>query len=512
MRIEIRLYRNGIRTRGRIGICSGFTAGDFTDIPEGVYDAPEGEQCWCYLAEADGCIPVCGNIVPEKNDDPAEVIYCDVDMPEKKKGGFQSGKLRLWTGQLEALADRRDCVQPDELLGERKIYLDTPSVSSAEKNHVFTSENQMREYLKNLREGAAGMYMFSFKADGCEVPVVVFSVSCLEEYEKENRLHDALRKLSSSGRLRILYQAQIHGNEPAAGEGALACAAFWRDSYSRKGEFHAGKDIPDIVVIPRVNMKGSRKFIRNDGVLDINLNRDAMDVQSEVTFGTEKIFTSYMPEVFIDGHEYNSTRRLYTGRDGVNGMEDVMFSCVKCLNRSDDVFGIEKEIISEVMEVLDEKGLETFWFESDPDSPTACTYSRLEGAATFLVETRGIMQGGRHFSRRTAAQFLSVTGIAEAAARRRNEIIPKVAEGRKAWEKESPFVTAHGRSGGEYLEKKRRSYDFYGNEVKTGDPESERHYLTDRAVETEIRPAGMRPSEFMRKLHSGHQKGTGLSV
>ena len=114
---------------------------------------------------------------------------------------------------------------------------------------------------------------------------MIFTKEPLDDAET---LDEALQRLAAGGRLKALYQAQLHGNEPAAGEGALAAVQKLAeiydgglDSRSSARKKNCGKtagaeksscdmtecggiltEAMDIVIIPFANENGSREFSR----------------------------------------------------------------------------------------------------------------------------------------------------------------------------------------------------------------------------------------------------------
>ena len=69
--------------------------------------------------------------------------------------------------------------------------------------------------MQELERQSANAHLYFLDADR-SIPVVLFTKTDLSEAKD---LDSALTVMRKDGHLTIMYQAQIHGNEPASGEG-----------------------------------------------------------------------------------------------------------------------------------------------------------------------------------------------------------------------------------------------------------------------------------------------------
>lgn len=339
--------------------------------------------------------------------------------------------------------------------------LDTPSFAAGKKAHEYANDEECIAYLnENLGENG---YLYDLDATET-LPVVIFSRSDLSGAAS---LSDALKKIKASGRLKIMYQAQIHGNEPAAGEGAFAVAKTLAGAGSRY------LDNTDVILMPRVNSAGARGYLRGCNGLD--LNRDGLAVKSEITRKLHWLYNQVKPEVFIDGHEFDGKKYFIEERDGMQvlkGLDDIQVTGVNSLNRSSSVYRKEKEILKNTLTGLREKGFRTFLYKPSVDGKTSCSYARNHGSLTFLVESNGIGLGKSHLERRVLSQHDAVMSLIAQSSSRADDLKKTVKDARsrlisrgKVYEPKDAFVLRHGADSAESVTLPREEYDYFGHVI-----------------------------------------------
>ena len=183
--------------------------------------------------------------------------------------------------------DSRDnmlCIWPDEILDqhfsvegtthEAGSYT-TPAFDGTDAAHEFTTQDEMVAYMEEMDAQSDDMYLYSagttpnYKFD---IPLAIFTETAIPE---DATLEEAADLVNANGKTTVWYQAQIHPNEPAAGEGALVVVT----DLVTDPETAALLDDINIVVVPRINPDGSYLFSRAtyDG---FDMNRDHMSLKA----------------------------------------------------------------------------------------------------------------------------------------------------------------------------------------------------------------------------------------
>lgn len=454
-------------------------------------DASAGSVYSCKL-EAKECYIYTGVIEFTEGDAVKGMKNISYRMEKRRGSGFESVVVSRWTDAVE-----NRCFDTDSLKGFDKSVPDTPAFRKDKGPHQFTSQTEVFQFLKKICASRSGAYMYELKAQG-GCPAVIFT---RENLKNAGTLDEAMQILAADGRLKALYQAQLHGNEPASGEGALAAAGTLagiysgllcgRGWFSRESEQKqaAGLGRPeqkqasglrqpcpdieaacrvlpatmDIVIVPSANENGSREFSRWETLCvgenrageisgsgsegeKLDLNRDALLLRSEVTRAVHHIFCVLMPEIFIDAHEFSGRKRQVceeNGRYFLDSLDDIQITCVDHLNRDRRIFELENRIMLDSIDSLSEKGFRSFFFPGSFAQNTSCGYARMMYALTFLVESNGIRRGKLQYARRVLSQREAVLEILLRAAAEADIIRTTVSAAREA------FVNRGGGPDGE---------------------------------------------------------------
>lgn len=234
---------------------------------------------YSYKLDLEGCYVYTGVVAFTAEDAANGVKIIPYHMEKRRESGFEAVFVSQWTEEVET-----GCFNPEQLRGFDKRVPDTPAFSEDKAAHQFTSAEEALAFLKKICAAYSGVYLYELKEQG-GCPVVIFTKEHLDDAET---LDEALQRLAADGRLKALYQAQLHGNEPAAGEGALAAVQklaeiydgglYSRSSVRKKscgktaGAEKSSCDMTecggilaeamDIVIIPFANENGSREFSR----------------------------------------------------------------------------------------------------------------------------------------------------------------------------------------------------------------------------------------------------------
>lgn len=396
--------------------------------------------------------------------------------------GYEAVKLQSWGEPVEKVL-----FDEDTLRGVDLSLLDTPAFKSTKAANAFTTVSEGIEYLRGIEGRSQNAYLY-FLDDGQQWPVMFFTETDLSSAD---RLEEALSLLANDEKLKMLYQAQIHGNEPAAGEGALTVAKTL--SADKEGYLNN----VDVVMVPYVNRYGAEKFIRGGNSSGLNLNRDSLALRADSTKRLHWLFGQLMPEVFVDGHEFGAvTSSVAQSEEGYyfKWQDDIQVTCVNILNRQSDIYSGEMQIVKDTLSALQSKGFRTFMYKPSSNNTTSCNYARLMNSYSFLLESNGIGLGKNHFERRVLSHHEGVMSILKQVSASSQTIRQKVKAAReelvrtgRTYSSSDKFVLKHGISQSGGISIPRPSFDFFGRVV--GSPyKTDVCYNTDVALRSRTRP------------------------
>ena len=110
--------------------------------------------------------------------------------------------------------------------------------------------------ISELEKKSENMYVFSLGKTpkyGFDMPLVLFT----RDNVKGKTLKEAAEIIRNNGKTTVQYSAEIHSNEPASCDGALALML------SLSGELGARVlGSTDVYIIPRINLDGAVEVIR----------------------------------------------------------------------------------------------------------------------------------------------------------------------------------------------------------------------------------------------------------
>ncbi len=302
----------------------------------------------------------------------------------------------------------------------------TPAFTSTLKKHEFTSQVAMMSFLNTSVAANPNMHLFSLGKTAnykFDMPIVVFTSSTVPSGAK---FDDVAKIIRNNGKLNVWYQAQIHPNEPASGEAALAMIKEMAGAYGTE----VLKKI-NLIVIPRMNPDGSYLFTRATyGGFD--MNRDHMRIQAVELDYVHRAFTKVMPEVAIDGHEF--TYYGVTSDDKgfyMRNAYDIEATPASSLNNdiSVNAFAMNKVSVN-LHKALKDAGLRNYHYGYTVNNPIGRAYYGLFNSISVLVETRGIRAGRQNFERRVFSQFTAAKSIINTSVASAGEIRTMVADAR----------------------------------------------------------------------------------
>ena len=304
----------------------------------------------------------------------------------------------------------------------------TPAFTGDHAPHRFTTQEEMMDFLQDREAAFPKMKLFSLgktKNMSFDIPLVILTE---EELPADISWEHAAEILRSSEKMNVWYQAQIHGNEPAAGEGCLAVIDRFMEDENVQDLL---REI-NLIMLPRANPEGAFLFTRTDGD-GVNMNRDYILLESEVLKKIHRAYMKHDPTVVLDTHEYipyGADKDNYSDRVIFWDIADIRTSSSVSMNVRDDVKELSMEICGEVFAHAEDMGINIFHYTPSVNNATARTYFALEGRLSFLMETAGLGMGRDLFARRVNAQECGVMLYLESVARNAAKIKETLAAAR----------------------------------------------------------------------------------
>lgn len=287
--------------------------------------------------------------------------------------------------------------------------LKVPALTKPRTDHQMTTQEEMMDYIHELDGEEDDLYVLSLGQSGgptgkqLDIPVVFFTKTDLSGAKT---WEEAAALLRNNGKLTVMYQAQIHGNEPAAGEAALGMLKAFDGSYG------AGLlDNMNICVLPRLNVYGASKASRYVyvGGKDADPNRDFVGLESQEIMLRTQLFLALEPEVSLDNHEYQ-VRITNTNVD----MHDVKLNAVYTTKSTEAFREMSLTLANQAFKRAEENGLGYAWYDdciNGYNASVGTTNAAMRGCLSYLTETNGIMGGNQQLERRMMSHISVVTGI-----------------------------------------------------------------------------------------------------
>lgn len=302
--------------------------------------------------------------------------------------------------------------------------------SSYEKGiHQATTQDEMMAYIEKCVAANENLYLYTLgksPVNRFDIPVLIFTTSDLS---KAKTLEDAAEIVNKNEKLTFQYQAQVHGNEPAAGEGALAMIGALSSDWGKRYA-----DDLNICIIPRINTDGSYAYTRNQVSQKRNLNRDYLLVEAEEIPMILQAYNLFRPEIVVDGHEFTVSTSSTSG-----AFNDVSLGTGG--NESMDGRFEENglDMMLQAFDHLKKNGLNSHFYTSQDDSAdptTARAYYQMRGSVSLLLETGGIHTGQNGIHRRVVSQFLCMETYLDYAKEHKAELRALCADVRAKLEKD----------------------------------------------------------------------------
>ena len=350
--------------------------------------------------------------------------------PGKKKGtGYEPGSGIERTDELIA-ADGLFASTPDAWPGYEFVF-ETPAFTSTTMGkQQFTSTNELVAFLKSLMPLCPNMYYYKIcnsPSSNLEMPLIVFTQTDLTGKTME----EAGALLQTNGKPTVLHQAQVHGNEPAASEGALALANAIAKGKLTDYEGNNILDSVNILLFPQINPDGSKKFQRTNVADGLNMNRGYLSVRSDEIRNLISIYNAFRPQVAMDAHEWTPDNT-----SEVSYFDDLWLFTCGSQNNSAKQLNVGIEMMETVFDAANEQKIRPYFYSQNMTYGTdsnslAPYYYGLRGTYSFCIETRGIGIGRGCFERRVMSQYVASSTFIRYTAANADEVLKNCAEERQ---------------------------------------------------------------------------------
>jgi len=287
-----------------------------------------------------------------------------------------------------------------DLWPEYRHLLVTPAFTETKADHQFTTQAEMESFIAGLDGEDDDMYVYTLATTpgGRNVPIVIFTkvdLSGAETVEEAARL--IVADSEANGKLTVHHQAFMHGDEPAAGETALAMIKYYDEDLGEKL-----LDKMNIYVIPWLNPDGAYKHQRTElgSCISLDYVKKRYHIKADVMF---------QPHVAFDNHEADAavqwTRHSHA---------DMLISPSFNTESSQAFVDISKAITDQAFVALKEQGMSYNYYTAlinHSDGTGTRSYYARKGVMTFLMESCGAFSGKLAYERRTLAGVISCESL-----------------------------------------------------------------------------------------------------
>lgn len=393
----------------------GITSYYFESLPAGNYH---------YEAKADGYYSKSQSILYTAGQS-SNGRQLDITMEKRAGNGFEPSWTVSYTDEFIA----KSMQSSYDMWGKEYEKLFTTPYFLRENSdsgkHQQTTHSEMLEFISGLDDKNDNMYVYNIATSpkyGYEIPLVIFTK---EDISVTSSVEEIAECFKNNSKPTIHYQAQIHSNEPAAGEAALAVIKQLDGELGEKV-----LDNVDIYVVPRINADGAYENIRASASTGNDMNRDFMPMKNAEVRMLTSLYNMFLPEVTFDGHEQG--QRAYQS-DGT--LTDLDMQANGGLTHNDiNMTYTALDIMREALSNARDLGLRTGCYNGNyhgNSTASGVPYYAMRGSLSFLAETRGIAAGMNWIERRMLAQYIAVSTVIKYTAENAESVLKLIGENRE---------------------------------------------------------------------------------
>lgn len=303
-----------------------------------------------------------------------------------------------------------------------KFYPDPPveiNIPSLQKGKGFTSYNEMMRFLNELaiaHPSVLNMKTVGKTQRGKDIPLIKLS------------------KGNDENKIRVIYIARVHGDEPSGTEGMMY---FIQQMAAGNSQIQYLLDKISVYILPMLNVDGAETNTRRTAN-GIDMNRDQSKLETPEAQILHHVINEIEPHVSVDYHEYQPVRSDFgkLSSDILGTPWDVMFLYSGNPNVPQVIrTAVDSMFLPEAKKTLDKNGLTHHNYYSSTNSygnirinvggasPRSTTNAiALKNTISMLMETRGIQLGNTALKRRTWSVYLLAETFAKTAYENDEEI------------------------------------------------------------------------------------------
>ena len=389
-------------------------------------------------------------------------LHKDFVVPESKNINANPGKMGGKGYEPKRVYEFTDKTSASLALGAlaKKFpkVMTVPGLNPKKPAQEHATQEEMEAFLVKLDDPKDNMYRYIVGKTtlGLAMPLAVFTTDDITGKD----LPEAADIMRRSGKPTVYLHAHIHGNEPSAGDGALAMIAELDGKYGQKVLPYV-----NVLVLPRVNGDGAKAWTRGTSVAP-DMNRDNLLAANPEIKAAHHIYNLFLPEVVMDMHEYGASRNVM--RDKAF-LDDAGITVSGNQNNTRDLNELMKKMMRYVESTGAKEGLRYWEYTqggySDQAPLHASHYYALRGSLNFLVETpNASLDKGTTFARRVMTQFFAAKALIEFTISNSGVVRSTVEADRAATVRKGllgtdPIVLKHGQNKEAY-EYNRKYYDM----------------------------------------------------
>ena len=410
----------------------------YENLAEGIYH---------YGVSMEGYTAVC-QIINYTKDKADRAYRIDVTLDKLSGNGYESGFVML---NSQEFIDA-NLTSDKYTWGDEYAHLfNTPWFTRPEGHpgkHQQTTNEELYKFVSKLNEKCEYMHVFTLGKTpkyGFDMKLILFT----RENVTGKTLEEAAKIVQSNDKPTVQYTAQVHSNEPASTEGALAMMAELAGEYGKRV-----LDTVDVYIIPRINLDGAVEVIRKSPTTNEDMNRDYLYMNNKEIRMATSAYNLFLPEVAIDGHEKLTNVRT-TDEARCTDME--LQVGAGSLNHPAEMTALAMKMALAAIAKGRELGLRTHFYDnlaSAMGGSAGSSYYGARNSLSFLVETPGGTTLGRScLERRVLAQYVMASTAINYTIEHRDEIINTVRESRKkmarigrTYDESNMIVLEHGKS------------------------------------------------------------------
>ena len=319
----------------------------------------------------------------------------EVVMEKKSTEGWD---YRYYYGQVDEYIEKSENDMTEKWHTE--VPLESPVFTLEGKPaHQMTTQPELEAFIQDIAKDNPNIYIFSIGKSakyGLDIPIVFFTKTDLSDC---TTLEEVAEKLQASGLHNVGYKAQMHGDEHAAGEGALNVI-----KQLSKPEYAYLMDKINIYIMPRINPDGAKECQRNlrsqsmlynfSGSTDPNRHMLSLAAhEARLYLRTVQLFD---PIAELDGHERQRSSNIADNQIGASW----------CYGFSQEMLDLQVDMIYSMFDAMKAVDLSASWYDNrvntTPGQNTR-SYAGQQGRIHLLMETRGIYLGNECYETRTAS-------------------------------------------------------------------------------------------------------------